>query len=264
MRKVRALKILFLITSFFILVGNLHAKEIEYKGGEIEIIAAPGQPTEIQFPDTIKTGYRKKLSALSIEKRDNKLIVFPKDSLSPEGESILVHIKSGRSYAIKIKRATGGQKRDAIVKIIDSRVSVLPEEEEVSPFKERAFKYAPPSTVSGLMRELILATEFGKVKIPGYKVSDRFKGEVVLNDGALKVTIDKIFVGPTLWGYVLDAENQLDVSQRINPATFRLDGTRAVSATNWELAPRPMNIEQQIAKKHTTKVYVITKANKNR
>jgi hypothetical protein len=52
----------------------------------------------------------------------------------------------------------------------------------------------------------------------------------------------------------------LDTTQIINPASFRLDGTRAISARNWELAPRPMNAEQELAGKERTKIYIVTRA----
>ena len=67
-------------------------------------------------------------------------------------------------------------------------------------------------------------------------------------------------MGPKLWGYVLDAENLLDQTQQINPASFRIDGTRAISANHWEIAPRPLTIEQEVAKRHKAKIYIVTRA----
>jgi hypothetical protein len=69
-----------------------------------------------------------------------------------------------------------------------------------------------------------------------------------------------MFIGPNLWGYVLDTTNLLDQSQKLNPATFRIDGTRAVSASAWELAARPLNVEEQISNKHNAKVYIVTRS----
>ena len=85
-------------------------------------------------------------------------------------------------------------------------------------------------------------------------------GETVLHDGTINATIDEIFMGGSYWGYILEVENLLDTTVQLNPGTFRLDGTRAVSSSRWELAPRPQTAEQKIAKKHRTKVYIITKA----
>ena len=61
---------------------------------------------------------------------------------------------------------------------------------------------------------------------------------------------------------ILNVENLLETGQRINPATFRLDGTRAVAAQRWELSPRPVTAEQKIAEGHRGKIYVVTKAHK--
>ena len=113
------------------------------------------------------------------------------------------------------------------------------------------------------MRDMILVAEFGKPSIAGYKVSERYKGETVLRDGTLVAKIDQIFLGSKFWGYVIDTSNLLDQTQRLNPASFRIDGTRAISASRWELTGRPLNIEQQLAGKDKTKVYVITKARQN-
>ena len=68
-----------------------------------------------------------------------------------------------------------------------------------------------------------------------------------------------MFEGPNLRGYVLDVKNLLDTTQKINPASFRIDGTRAISANSWELAPRPLTAEQEIARKDAIKVYVVTR-----
>jgi len=73
-------------------------------------------------------------------------------------------------------------------------------------------------------------------------------------------TIDSIYIGPNLWGYVIDAKNLLNTTQRVNPASFRIDGARAISASNWELSPKPFNVEQQIAGKDQTKIYIVTRA----
>jgi hypothetical protein len=91
-------------------------------------------------------------------------------------------------------------------------------------------------------------------------MSERHKGQTVVSDGAILAKVDKIFVGPNLWGYVLDTTNLLDQSQKLNAATFRIDGTRAISASSWELSARPLNVEEQISSKHNAKIYIVTRA----
>lgn len=239
-----------------------YARDVDYEKGEVVVRVTPGEPTQIQFPGTIDGGFMKKASTLSLQPKDNDLVVFAKESINEAGEAIIVRLKDGRSYAVRVARAAADKPRDDVVNINDARGSILGADEEEPPYKERRFDYAPPSQVSGFMRELVLAAEFGKASIAGYRMSDAYRGQQVLNDGTLNATIDRIYIGPTLWGYVLDAANTLEQTQKLNPAAFRVDGTRAVSAKNWELAPVPMNIEQQLSGKHKTKVYIITKARK--
>jgi len=237
------------------------ARDIEYSDEEIAIRITPGEPTQIRFPGIVAGGYKKSYSALSLEKKEGDLIVFANDKIDDVGEAIVVRLQDGRSYSVRLQKSSPENPRDDVIKIRDKRGSIIDDNEEAAPaYKEKKFDYAPPTQVSGLMRELVLAAEFGKQQISGYQVTDQYKGETVLNDGAIQATVDRIYVGPNLWGYVLDVKNVLDVSQKINPATFRLDGTRAISANYWELAPRPINIEQQIAGKHNAKVFIVTKA----
>lgn len=238
------------------------ARDVAYRGQEIDVFVLPGEPTQINFPEVIAGGFRKKGSAISLDRKISDLIIFARESLSPNGEAIIVRLRDGRSYSLRIRRANDEMPRDDMIKIDDLKGTVLtPEDkEEEPPYKDKKFDYAPPSQTSGLVREMTLHTEFGKGSISGYRVSEKHRGQVVLFDGNLRATVDKIFVGPMLWGYVLDAENLLDQSQKISPSTFRIDGTQAISMTNWELAPRPVTVEQEIAGRHKTKIYIVTRA----
>lgn len=252
---------LFVLMATIVLPSTSFARDIEYDDEEIAVRVTAGEPTQIKFPGIVSGGYIKSYSALSIEKKDGDLIVFANDKIDEVGEAIVVRLKDGRSYSVRLQKATEENPRDDVIKVRDKRGSIIDSEEEAGPaYKEKKFEYAPPNQVAGLMRELVLTAEFGKQQIQGYQVTDQYKGETVLNDGAIQAQIDKIYIGPNLWGYVLDAKNMLDISQKINPASFRLDGTRAISADQWELAPRPINVEQQIAGKHNAKIYIVTKA----
>ncbi|NLF24151.1 MAG: hypothetical protein GX589_00635 [Deltaproteobacteria bacterium] len=238
------------------------AREIEYAGAEVTINVAPGEPTQINFPSEIKGGYKPKISNVDLDRKDSDLIVFAGEGLSEKGEAIIVRLTDGHSYSLRLRLADDANPRDDVVRIDDRRVGSEDGEEDLPPHKERRFTYAPANTVSGLMREMVLAAELGKKGIPGYRVSERYRGETVLSDGTMRATIDRIFIGPNLWGYVLDTHNMLDQTQQINPASFRLDGTRAISAERWELAPRPINVEQQISGKDKAKIYIVTRAKK--
>ncbi len=248
------------VTQILTISGATFAREVEYKGNEIEILVVPGEPTQLQFPDEIQGGFKKNLSSLHIDRKNKDLIVFASEGLPDKGEAVIVRLKNGKSYSIRILKTTEISERDDVVEILDDRRDYAKATENPKEYEKGVDGFAPPSAVSGLMRELVLSTEFGKTVIPGYRPSERYTGETVLNDGAVKATIKEIYLGPELWGYVLEAENMLDQTIQLNPATFRLDGTRAISATRWELKPRPMNIEQQISKAEKAYVYIVTKA----
>jgi len=261
--KMRALKYLIILGVSGLGVTDASARDVEYTTGrgEVEVWVNAGEPTELIFEGgKIKDGYKNSQAGIALEKKDSSLIVFGKETMSENGEAILVRLEDGRSYPIRIRRANTDNPRDAQVVINDSKGAMGPDEEEPAPYTERSYDYAPASKVSGLMREMVLVAEFGKKGIPGYTVSERHKGETVVSDGAIMSKIDKIFIGSNLWGYVLDTTNLLDQSQKLNAATFRIDGTRAISASNWDLAARPLNVEEQISAKHNTKVYIVTRS----
>lgn len=254
----------FLAVATLFTPSTASARNLQYKpgDGEIEAYVNAGEPTEIRFPGPIAGGFKNSNAAIALEKKDSSLIVFGKEGIADNGEALLVKLKDGRSFPLRIRRASSDNPRDPQLSIEDpdGGLDLGGEEEEPKPSDERSYSYAPPSKVSGLMREMTLVSEFGKRKISGYQISEKYKGQTVVNDGTVVAKVDKIFIGPNLWGYVLDATNLLDQTQKVNPASFRIDGTRAVSVSNWELAPRPMNVEEQISGKHNAKVYVITRA----
>jgi hypothetical protein len=255
-----ALKLLILGSVAFV-ATSAHARDVDYTNSEVSVFVTPGEPTQVQFPGEVTGGVKRKASALSLQYTKSDLVLFASEGISDQGEAIIVRLKDGRSFSLRVRRAGEGNNRDDVIKLNDRAGAFTASDESEEPaYKEKKFDYAPPTQVSGLVREMVLAAEFGKKGIAGYRPSDRFRGETVLNDGTIKATIETIFVGSNLWGYVIEAQNLLDQSQKINPASFRLDGTRAVSATNWELAARPVTLEQQIAGKDKTKIYIVTRA----
>jgi hypothetical protein len=244
------------------LSSSAFARDAQYDGsGEVNIYVKPGEPTQVTFPGKIQGGFKPKNSPVTLERQENYLIVFAQQSLKLDGEAIIVSLADKRTYSIRILPATGDTPKDGQVTITDPRAPEADEEPTADTKPDAPRNFAPTTAISGLMREMMLVSEFGKKKgIAGYKRSNRFSGETVLDDGALNAKIDEIFMGTDLWGYVLSVENKLQTNQRVNPATFRLDGTRAVSCDKWELAARPLTPEQQVAQAHKGHVYIVTRA----
>ena len=242
-----------------------YARDLNYTGTEQTIYVTPGEPTQIVFPSKIEGGFKRKNSSLALERKDNFLVVFAQPEIPYEGEALLVQLDDKHSYALRISPADDDHPRDEQAKVIEDREETGGgEEEDVPPSNySQPRGFAPPTVASGLVREMMLVAEFGKQRgIPGYRRSNKFSGETILNDGTVEAKIDEIFMGPDLWGYVVNVENLLDTNHKLNPASFRLDGTRAVGAERWELAARPVTAEQKVAGQHHAKVYIVTKAQK--
>lgn len=242
------------------LTGLARAEEVKTSSGEVEVRVNPGEPTQVQFPGNISGGVLRKQSPITLQRNGRELILFASEGINEAGEAIIVRLDDGRSYALRAKRSTAERPRDSLLKVEDDRGALVAATDEEEVYKDKNFQKAPSNQVSGLIREMVLVSEFGKKAVPGFQMSDTYKGETVLNDGTVEAKIDHIFIGSNLWGYVIDAQNMLDVGQKLNPASFRLDGTRAVSAQRWELSPRPLNIEQQVSGADHTKIYIVTRA----
>lgn len=255
-----------LALAFLLLVATsaeVAAREVRYDGGELPVYVTPGEPTQIEFQKTISGGFKRKNAAVQLQRHSKSLIVFAEPQIAFEGEAILVFLADGQSYALRILPAAEDHPRDWFVKVTDERESYLSGEASSADPRVAMQGFPSPATVPGLMRELVLRAEFGKQqKIEGYRALLRHVGEVVLDDGTLSVKVEDIVVGPQYWGYILIAENLLESGQKLNPATFQLEGTRAVSAKNWELSARPTTAEQKIASGHISKIYVVTKAHR--
>jgi len=244
------------------LYSSAEAREVDYGGSEVPVYVTPGEPTQVTFPSKIEGGFKRKHSALALQRQENFLVVFAQPEIPYEGEALLVHLSDKRSYALRILPSDDDNKRDEFIDIKDLRDDVLGGEsaKETDPYLQPT-GFPDPSFVSGLMREMILVAEFGKRGgISGYRRSSRYTGETVLHDGTIEAKVIEIFMGTNYWGYVLEVENLLDSGYKINPASFRLDGTRAVIAENWQLSPKPLTAEQKLAGSHKGKVYIVTKA----
>jgi len=252
-----------LMLMFLNISSNAYADNmVRYDGTEVKVYVTPGEPTQVRFPGKVTGAIVGNKAAVTLDRQENYLIAVASPALLPEGDAIVVFLNDQRSFSLRALPASRQNPRDASVVIEDTREdSGVAEQSEESPRARIDAKgFAPASVTSGFMRELVLVAEFGKKKITGYKRSNKFVGEKVLQDGTLDATIEEMFTGSNYWGYVLTVENMLDTTHKINPATFRLDGTIAISASDWELAAQPRTAEQMIAKRHKTKVYIITRA----
>jgi hypothetical protein len=254
----------FLVLSLILVSSNpAEARDVNYSGQEMSVYVTPGEPTQVTFPSKISGGFKRKHTSLALERQGNFLVVFAQPEIPYEGEALLVHLDDKRSYALRILPADDDNTRDEFINIKDDREESGEEGTGTPDNKFPSIGYAPSNVVPGLMREMVLVSEFGKKGgVQGYRRSNNYTGETVLHDGTIQAKIKEMFLGSTLWGYVIEVENMLDTGYKINPAAFRLDGTRAIMADKWELAPKPLTAEQELASAHKAKVYVVTRAHK--
>ena len=253
----------FIVASAWMLLvsASAYARDVNYTGSEIPVYVTPGEPTQITFSGKIEGGFKRKHSALALERQGNFLVVFAQPEIPYEGEALLVHLSDKRSYALRILPSDDDNARDEFIKMKDLRDDEGTEGSEDDKYLTQPDGFAPPTFVSGLMREMMLTAEFGKRGgIPGYRRSNRYTGETILQDGTVEAKVSEIFMGTDLWGYIIEVENLLDTAYKLNPASFRLDGTRAVAAEHWELAPRPTTAEQKVAGGHKARVYIVTRS----
>jgi hypothetical protein len=256
-------KILILLFVFFSTALSAWARNLEYNGQEAPVYVSPGEPTNIKFPDKIAGGYITNDSSIQLQREGSDLIIFTSGQIKSQGEAIIVRLKDKRSFSLRLLPTSDINPRDPMVSVDDMSENSLEElreeDDDSKSYEPQDGKYAPPTVLSGFMREMVLFSEFGKPKIQGYEVSSKHRGETIFHDGTMHAKINSIFIGAKYWGYVIDTENLLDTNQLLNPGTFRLDGTRAVSANRWELAAKPLTNEQELAGRHKTKLYIITK-----
>lgn len=226
------------------------ARKIVYNGEEVKVFVRLNEPTQVIFSSEVVGGFKKKDAHFSLDRKSEHLIIFPQQGLSTKGEVILVKLIDQRTYSLRITPETSETTRDAVLYLLGSA-------DEKIDNKRQSNKYASSNTVNGLLRELILVSDFGKVRIPGYRESTRHNGETILANGTIKANIERIFIGTSLWGYTLQVENLTSQPVRLNPGDFRLDGFRAIKFKEDELAPRPTSSEVN-QQKFKTKAYIVT------
>ena len=112
---------LFLLSASSCSVPYSLDREVGYRGGEALIYVAPGEPTQVVFPQKIKGGFERAASALTLERNANNFVVYAAPHLEPGGETLLIILEDNRSYSLRVLPAGRGEGRDRIVHIEDMR-----------------------------------------------------------------------------------------------------------------------------------------------
>ena len=87
---------------------------------DLEIDIAPEMPIAIEFPVSIRGGFRKKHSRLAFERNNNLLVAFAArefPDMSPNGESVLVVLEDGSIIPLRFKAVTDISQADSVVQV---------------------------------------------------------------------------------------------------------------------------------------------------
>src|SRR5262245_36325446 len=121
----KKLKLIFTLLSILaVFPAASYARDVEYADEEVSVRVTPGEPTQIRFPGLVAGGYMKSYSAISLEKKDSDLIIFANEKIDESGEAIVVRLKDGRSYSVRLQKASAEHPRDDVIKLRDKRGSI--------------------------------------------------------------------------------------------------------------------------------------------
>ena len=81
------------------------------------VYAAAGEPLLVQFPDKILGGFKRKSSGLSIERKEDFLVLFAQKDLDPAGEALLVQTEDLTFYSFRVMLASAEHRADVRVKL---------------------------------------------------------------------------------------------------------------------------------------------------
>ena len=213
-------------------------RAVEARGEPIVIRLGHRRMTQVHFASDIQqvvTAFTK--PQVSLETAGPRLFL---NALDPDvsGE-LFVTLSTGGTLALVVVPAALGE-RDLVVRV-------------VSPAAEAAARVAETTglTPLRLMRAMIL-----DVPLPGVSPAPG-DGRLVYEDGALRLTLLRTWTSPALEGVVLTAENLRPLWIVLPLDRLAFPGLLAVHAETEQLAPPPATLEQALAARHRTRLYLV-------
>jgi hypothetical protein len=219
--------------------------------GTTRAVEARGEPTivrlgfqrmtQVQFAADIQqvvTAFTKQ--QISMETTGSRLFL---SALEPDlsGE-LFVTLAGGSTLTLIVVSATGTE-RDLVVRV-------------VSPVAEAATRAAETAglTPLRLLRAMIRSTPLpGVSPAPG-------DGQIVYDDGALRLTRLGTWTSPAFEGLILGVENLRPLWIALPLDRLTLPGLLAVHVESEALAPPPVTPEQALAAQHRTRLYLVRTA----
>jgi hypothetical protein len=219
--------------------------------GTTRAVEARGEPTlvrlgyqrmtQVQFAGDIQqviTAFTKQ--QISMETTGSRLFL---SALEPDlsGE-LFVTLAGGSTLTLIVLPATGTE-RDLVVRV-------------VSPVAEAATRAAE---TAGLTPLRLLRAMIRNTPLPGVSPAPD-DGQVVYDDGALRLTRLGTWTSPALEGVILGVENLRVLWVALPLDRLAFPGLLAVHAESEALAPPPVTPEQALAAQHRTRLYLVRTA----
>lgn len=212
-------------------------RTVEARGAPLAVRVAVGRMTQVTFWEPIAsvvTNFAKE--QMSFETTGPRLYLAP---LEPglSGELFIV-LTTGQPITLAVVEAS--ERRDLAVQ-------VLPPAAEA----ERLRRETTELTALRLLRAMLLGRPAAGITV------SRGTGDVVYDDGAVRLTLDAVWRTPRLEGLILAAENLRPLWIRLPIERFVLPGLLAVHAEAETLAPPPATAEERLAARHRTRLYLV-------
>jgi hypothetical protein len=216
-------------------------RAVEARGEPIVVRLGFQRMTQVQFAGDIQqviTAFTKQ--QISMETTGSRLFL---SALEPDlsGE-LFVTLAGGSTLTLIIVPAIGIE-RDLVVRV-------------VSPIAEAAARAAE---TAGLTPLRLLRAMIRNISLPG--VSPALgDGEIVYDDGALRLTRLGTWTSPALEGVILGVENLRPLWVALPLDRLAFPGLLVVHAESESLAPPPATPEQALAAQHRTRLYLVRTA----
>jgi hypothetical protein len=155
---------------------------------------------------------------------------------------LFVTLAGGSTLTLIVVSATGTE-RDLVVRV-------------VSPVAEAATRAAE---TAGLTPLRLLRAMIRNTLLPGVSPAPG-DGQVVYDDGALRLTRLGTWTSPALEGVILGVENLRPLWVALPLDRLAFPGLLAVHAESESLAPPPVTAEHALAAQHRTRLYLVRTA----
>lgn len=212
-------------------------RTVEARGRPIAIRVAVGRMTQVILWEPIAsvvTNFTQ--PQMSFDTQGTRLYLAPLES-GLSGELFII-LKTDQQVTLAV--IEDPERRDLVVQILPLGAEA-----------DRVRQETAELTALRLLRAMMLDRPVANVTV------SKGTGDVVYNDGAVRLTLDATWRTPRLEGLILGAENLRPLWIRLPIERLVLPGLLAVHVEAEALAPPPQTAEERLAGRHRTRLYLV-------